>query len=120
MNVLRAIQVFHPTVTSSLRFLKDSGDSNFSGVSSIVNFMEMMYSSKSCSNAKSCPKCGESEGLDHTPGNCRADELKCVNCLRAVREDKELLDVRHGAWDLSCPIYLRHLEKFKKGLLLKK
>ena len=43
MNVLRAIQVFHPTVTSSLRFLKDSGDSNFSGVSSTVNFMEMMY-----------------------------------------------------------------------------
>ena len=78
------------------------------------------HSSKSCSNAKSCPKCGESEGLDHTPGNCRADELKCVNCLRAVREDKELLDVRHGALDLSCPIYLRHLEKFKKGLLLKK
>jgi hypothetical protein len=43
MNVLRAIQVFAPAVTSSLRFLKESGDPQFADVGSTVSFMENMY-----------------------------------------------------------------------------
>jgi hypothetical protein len=42
MNVLRAIQVFAPVVTSSLRFLKESGDPQFADVGSTVSFMENM------------------------------------------------------------------------------
>ena len=78
------------------------------------------HSSKHCSGKKSCPKCGISEGLDHTYSNCTAVELKCVNCFKSVQENKELLDFKHGAWDLSCPTYRREVEKFKKDLLLNK
>lgn len=77
------------------------------------------HSSKHCSNQKSCPKCGVSEKLDHSHSDCKAEYLKCVNCMKAINNDKELLDANHGAWDLSCPVYLREVEKFKKSLLLK-
>ena len=77
------------------------------------------HTSKYCSNKKSCPKCGDYVDPSHTPANCKPDSPKCVNCVKAVNERKELLDVKHGAWDLSCPVYQREVEKFKKNMLLK-
>ena len=77
------------------------------------------HTAKSCSKLKSCPKCGTSDNLDHTPADCQAETLNCVNCLNAVRDEKLLLDVKHGAWDLSCPMYQREINKYKKNLLLK-
>jgi hypothetical protein len=43
MNVLRAIQIFAPTVTASLKFLQEAGDSRFLEVSSTISYMENMY-----------------------------------------------------------------------------
>jgi hypothetical protein len=43
MNVLRAIQIFVPTVTASLKFLQEAGDSRFLEVSSTISYMENMY-----------------------------------------------------------------------------
>jgi hypothetical protein len=42
MNVLRAVEVFAPAVTSPLRFLKDSGDPQFADIGSTVSFMEKL------------------------------------------------------------------------------
>ncbi|KAJ3651517.1 hypothetical protein Zmor_017552 [Zophobas morio] len=47
MNVLRAIQIFCPAVTSSLKFLKDTGDERFMNVDSTISYMKHMYT---------CPK----------------------------------------------------------------
>jgi hypothetical protein len=43
MNVLRAIQIFAPTVTASLKFLQEAVDSRFLEVSSTISYMENMY-----------------------------------------------------------------------------
>lgn len=43
MNVLRAIQVFSPTVTSSLKFLKAAGDDRFVDADASIFYMENMY-----------------------------------------------------------------------------
>ena len=43
MNVLRAIQIFSPAVTSSLKFLKDTGDERFMNVESTISYMKHMY-----------------------------------------------------------------------------
>jgi hypothetical protein len=43
MNVRRAIQVFSPSVTAALRFLKEAGDEQFSDVDATISYMENMY-----------------------------------------------------------------------------
>lgn len=43
MNVLRAIQVFSPAVTSALQFLKDCGDERFSNCQSTISYMQNMH-----------------------------------------------------------------------------
>jgi hypothetical protein len=43
MNVLRAVQIFSSTVTSSLQFLKETEDSSFQEVEPTIIFMETMY-----------------------------------------------------------------------------
>lgn len=43
MNVLRAIQVFSPAVTASLKFLKEAADESFIDIDATVLYMENMY-----------------------------------------------------------------------------
>jgi hypothetical protein len=43
MNVLRAIQVFSPAVSSSLKFLQENNDARFQGVDATVKYIETMY-----------------------------------------------------------------------------
>ena len=43
MNVLRAIQIFSPAVTTSLKYLKEAGDERFCNVEGTINYMENMY-----------------------------------------------------------------------------
>jgi hypothetical protein len=43
MNVLRAVQIFSPSVTSMLKFLKEAGEPRFRDVDSTISYMENMY-----------------------------------------------------------------------------
>ncbi|KAJ3651935.1 hypothetical protein Zmor_017939 [Zophobas morio] len=43
MNVLRAIQIFSPSVTASLKFLKEAGDPRFCNVDATISYLENMY-----------------------------------------------------------------------------
>jgi hypothetical protein len=43
MNVLRAVQIFSPCVTSVLKFLKEAGEPRFRDVDSTISYMENMY-----------------------------------------------------------------------------
>jgi hypothetical protein len=43
MNVLRAIQVFSPAVSSPLKFLQENNDARFQGVDATVKYIETMY-----------------------------------------------------------------------------
>ena len=43
MDVLRAIQIFSPAVTTSLKYAKEAGDERFRNVDGTINYMEHMY-----------------------------------------------------------------------------
>ncbi len=77
------------------------------------------HSSKNCKNAKSCPKCGMHDKLDHAAADCTSTDLKCINCLSVIAKENLDLDANHAAWDVTCPVYMKAVEKFKKDLLFK-
>lgn len=58
----------------------------------------------------SCPRCAE----DHQVKDCKAVDLKCVNCLKLNKKDKELhVDVNHAAWDTRCFVYNHKVKEYK-------
>ena len=56
--------------------------------------------------------CGNCAG-EHETKQCKAPlaDHKCVNCMRAGKTE----DINHAATSLSCPIYKKEVEKFKKS-----
>lgn len=67
--------------------------------------------SSHCSIAKHiCPRCGE----EHPVNDCKAQTLKCINCVKLQASNKDSsLDTNHAAWDNRCPIYSQKLTEFK-------
>lgn len=65
-----------------------------------------MHKANECKNEKACSKCG----ANHDASKCTSDELKCINCVKAVEKFKVKLDVHHDAWSTECPVFKRKLE----------
>lgn len=63
-----------------------------------------------------CPRCAE----HHTVKDCKADLLKCINCIRSNNTKKTTLNISHAAWDSACPCYISKVNEFKSSLILSK
>lgn len=61
-----------------------------------------------CKTELACPRCSEKHQIE----NCKADDnqIKCVNCIKAVDRLKIKLDTSHCAWSTECPVYKRKLD----------
>lgn len=68
------------------------------------------HHSDRCTFHRSCPRCTE----DHPVKECKAVNLKCVNCVKQNERDKDLnLDVNHAAWDSRCYVYNHKVKEYK-------
>ena len=72
------------------------------------------HHSKRCTVQKySCPRCAD----DHPVKDCKALDLKCVNCLKLNKKDSELnVDVNHAAWDSRCYVYNCKVKEYKANI----
>jgi hypothetical protein len=82
-------------------------------VSRYFNCNDFNYSSRSCCNVRSCPRCS----LDHDVKSCKSETLKCINCVRLNKSKNLNLDVAHAAWDTGCPAYRTSIDKLKEDIL---
>lgn len=53
-----------------------------------------------------CSKCAG----NHDWRECKADEIKCANCVEAVEKLGLKIDVNHSSRSVSCPVYQRKLK----------
>ena len=77
---------------------------------------EFGHKSTECANTEACSKCCEK----HKSSECSSTEFKCVNCLKANRDLKLNLDVKHPASSAQCPVFRRLYEKRKSNMLSSK
>lgn len=65
------------------------------------------HSSKVCTKKQACIKCGG----EHERKECTSDEVKCINCMRAVEKLELELDVSHEAYSNECTVWKRRMER---------
>lgn len=61
-----------------------------------------------------CLKCGG----DHLAKECKAEEERCVNCVKANKKYNLGLNERHSCIDRNCEVYRRKIEINKKRIFL--
>lgn len=66
------------------------------------------HKASECRGEKACPRCAD----NHDVTDCKAEKnnIKCINCVRAVEKLKIKLDVQHEVWSQDCAVYRRKLE----------
>ena len=64
---------------------------------------------KYCNEKQCCPKCGK----QHASKDCIEETLKCPNCIKQKFKEAESC---HSARDSSCPVYKRHLNRYRKNI----
>ncbi|XP_025156717.1 uncharacterized protein LOC112589067 isoform X1 [Harpegnathos saltator] len=67
------------------------------------------HSIRVCRGRRSPITCARCTGSGHSDDECSSKKIKCINCLRLKREDKDLM---HKASDVKCPVFLE--QKLKK------
>lgn len=63
---------------------------------------------RNCTNEITCGKCGEK----HDTRECRKENERCVNCIRAKRSE----NVNHEASDRNCPVRKARMDDIKKRI----
>lgn len=68
------------------------------------------HKSSDCKEPKKCSKCTE----NHLSTDCKVEELKCINCMKAVNElNLKNIKTNHSAFDKNCPVYKRQVKLVK-------
>lgn len=60
---------------------------------------------KYCNSDIACPKCAD----NHSSSECQSQSVKCINCIKAIKNLNIDLDIKHSAYDNNCPCYRRIL-----------
>lgn len=66
--------------------------------------------SNNCTNKICCPICSD----EHSVHECKSVGKKCKNCVLSINKLNIDIDPCHDARDLSCPVYMKRLEKEKE------
>lgn len=70
------------------------------------------HAANKCDNRKVCPRCTE----NHDVKECKAEVLKCNNCVNFNLKSNNKIDTNHATWDNRCHCYKQKLEEFKSQL----
>lgn len=66
-----------------------------------------------CTNKLACSKCGD----EHKIENCKAKQMKCINCSVMNDKFKMKLKTDHRPWSNSCEVFKKRMEKFTKNFV---
>lgn len=70
------------------------------------------HPSKYCKEKLTCPKCSG----DHSIGDCKSEEAKCINCVSANRDLNMNLDTSHFVWSAECSSLKRQSDRQRKKI----
>lgn len=68
------------------------------------------HGANNCNESLSCPKCSG----PHEAKNCKSNQVRCINCIRANKKFNLNLDIDHTVWDRECPCLIK-VEKAQKN-----
>lgn len=70
------------------------------------------HKASDCTNNTSCPRCAG----EHKVSECKAEEVKCINC-KTLNEKLNLnLSTNHTTWDKECVVLQRKIRALKQKI----